>query len=106
MNRPIKSILVIYESPSNTTAFRYIRTRDGAICEGYLHAGQSNILQAFHLTDNGWRNDYFYTIIEMKERKFNKHIKDNNIQYTGSSPENIREFVLNSPDFVNDKSLV
>jgi predicted secreted protein len=93
MNKPIRSILVIYESPSNRIAFHYIRTRDGATCEGYINAGQNNLLKAFHYDDkNGWRNDYFYTVKEMKSREFDRYIKE--LQYVGSSSENIIKFAL------------
>lgn len=105
MSNPIKSILVIYESPSNTTAFRYIRCRDGATCEGYLHAGQNNLLKAFHYNDKkGWRCDSFHTVDKLKSRQFSYHIKD--LVVIDSSPERIREFVLNSEDFKNDKNLI
>lgn len=82
--KPIRTILLIFESPNGRYhGFRYIRCRDGAVAEGQ-GPGESNLLFALHHDESkGWRRDYFYTIQTIPEKQIFM------LPHVGFSKENI-----------------
>lgn len=86
--KTINRILVILESRNGRHyGFRYIRCADGAVVEGHISGGESNLKAALLADSKGWHDDYFYTTKETKESVIF------GLPYVGCHPDEIRAWV-------------
>ena len=90
--KPIRIIiLILHDRTERCYGFRFIRCADGAMVEGQTRGGESNILAALAQNHDSkgspWRDDYFYTHKQMKEKELFA------LPYAGSHPDDIYKWV-------------